>query len=51
MTHLLHDPKRTRAQSAYLAAQIVAGVWVFGVVTAGRAVWVGADELRKAVTR
>lgn len=43
--------KRSPAGQVYLAAQIIASAWVFGVVTTGRAVWVGADELRRAVTR
>lgn len=42
-----HSP----AYHAYQAAQIIAGVWVLGTVTAGRAAWVGADELAQAVRR
>lgn len=34
----------------YLIAQVVAGMCVFGVVTAGRAVWVGADYAVQGLT-
>lgn len=43
MSILFGTRRRGPIHSTYLAAQVVAGVWVFGAVTCGRAAVVGAD--------